>query len=665
MISKADKTSSVDTPESKRLFELLHGLPLAIAQAGAFLQESGMGIKAYLAFYEWKWSDLMESTHMTDAPLQESPEISVLTAWAISYQAIYEKHQQTANLLLLWSFLCSNGLWYGLFAEAYRNSAVAASMLSKWIGGIASSELAFNQAMRLVENYSLVERVDGTCYALHPIVHRWLYYYQGKQYASELGQLAAIVVGCAVPDSHTQGYLSLQRQLLPHAQSCLKWISRREEQGSRITNASESVFADFEGGEELIELANAVHRLGDLYRDQGKFLEAGQIYKQALHEKKETLGPTHSSTLYTVNILSDLYRLQGNLSEAEQMDKWALQSEEKELVDDDFTTSTLQGEFSDGISHFETLIEEGMSNQTNGSFIGETYDEDMLDNSSVSSHVTTAREKDGKAHIAYLLATDPELRILCSRVMGERKKADFVDTGHRLLKAFYLGLLGDAQTELQKQSVRLLKSRRGRMRISRDIIEITNSIDAQEAEGMRIAEQARLRKDRVANWTLELANISPDKNAQLLKSEQLGEHSMLGRIQGYRDKKSGHEGHDTDNENEDNLHELEEFFRSSRHFQVLLDGFKELLLPRPLRDVITSTSVELSNEEDASWVNYMKAWVEDYTMVNWNWWPLEPCMRPLNPNESRLIWHCVSGRTMPNYTKLILYRPAGHGFGKR
>ncbi|KAF1362124.1 FabD/lysophospholipase-like protein [Lizonia empirigonia] len=124
-----------DTAEGDRLLRLLDGLPLAIAQAGAYLQESGVGLKTYLRFYEHVW-----------------------TTWAISYQAIRDKHEHTANLLLLWSFLNNKGLWHRLFAAACKASADAAEILSAWVGDIASNKVAFSQAMRLLRNYSLVER---------------------------------------------------------------------------------------------------------------------------------------------------------------------------------------------------------------------------------------------------------------------------------------------------------------------------------------------------------------------------------------------------------------------------------------------------------------------------------------------------------------------------
>jgi hypothetical protein len=67
-IYKADNTN-VDTADSERLLALLDGLPLAIAQAGAYLQESGVELTTYLRFYEEQWSELMELDHLADAPL--------------------------------------------------------------------------------------------------------------------------------------------------------------------------------------------------------------------------------------------------------------------------------------------------------------------------------------------------------------------------------------------------------------------------------------------------------------------------------------------------------------------------------------------------------------------------------------------------------------------
>jgi tetratricopeptide (TPR) repeat protein len=482
----------------------------------------------------------------------------------------------------------------------------------------------------------------------------------------------------------------------------------------------------------------SVDNLAGVLRYQGKYDEAEKLNRRALEGREKELGVHHPDTLTSVYNLAGVLRYQGKYDEAEKLNRRALEGREKELgihhpdtlksmsnlalvmsrqskveevgltymrklvgkdmamlqdtdieggsphlilepqVDDDFTTaSTLQGQSSIGVSQSKTLVgEEEMSNQAKDSLIDEIYDDDPLDASSVSSRVTTAREKDGKAHIAYFLATDAELRRLCSDIMDKVDRAEFADIGRRLLKTFYLGLLGDAQTELEIQSVRLLKSRKSRVRISTDIVDIITSADAQDAEKKRkIIEQIRMRKERLENWAKRHAHTPlHNRNSQPLGAEQheqwAGEDSYEDhenpRIQedggNQGDQEEGDEKHgtysDVESESESehdedtlpNLTEMEVFFRNSKSFQALIYGFKERLLPQSLRDIVSSTPVELSNEEDKSVVNYTKALVEDYTMLDWNWWPLGPRMRPLNPNESRLVWHCVSNICMAKFT---------------
>ena len=300
---------------SGRFFALLDGLPLAIAQAGAYLQESGVGLKAYLKLYEQQWSELMEE-EFADAPLEDHQGRSVWVTWAASYQAIQNKHESTANLLLLWSFLDNKDLWYGLLAAACKASTVVAKMLSEWIGNVASSELAFNRAMRLLRSYSLLEEVEeATSYAMHPVVHRWAYHYQGKHFASKLGQLAVVVVGWAVPDNSTNDWPAVQRRLLPHAQS-VAW---------RMVHNDDC----FDSGEEWEAVLNATHRLGNLYAGQGKLTEAESMYQRALQGYEKALGPEHTSTLNTINNLGALYADQGKLAKAESMYQHALEGYEK------------------------------------------------------------------------------------------------------------------------------------------------------------------------------------------------------------------------------------------------------------------------------------------------------------------------------------------------
>lgn len=312
-----------DTTDGDRLLQLLDGLPLAIAQAGAYLEESGDGLEAYLDFYERQWSELMEADHATGAPLQDYPDRSVWTTWTISYQAIRDKHEHTANLLLLWSFLDNKDLWYGLFADACEASAGAKKMLSAWVGEIASSRLAFGQAMRLLRNYSLVEAVEATnSYATHPVVHRWAYHYHGKHFECRLGHLAMALVAWAVPDQSARDYWIVQRRLVRPAQASLLWIIGNETCGKAGNDRKHA--CAFEDSESQRVLLEAYDLLGGLWRCEGKLTKAEQMYERAFRWKEKAFGLQHLSTLKTISALGSLCKEQGRLTDAERLLKRAL-----------------------------------------------------------------------------------------------------------------------------------------------------------------------------------------------------------------------------------------------------------------------------------------------------------------------------------------------------
>jgi tetratricopeptide (TPR) repeat protein len=320
----------LDKTEKDHLLELLDGLPLAIAQAGAYIQTTGSGLTRYISFYEKQWDELMIPGPLNDPTLKDYPDRSVWTTWTISYQAIREKNEDTANLLLLWSFLDNKDLWYGLFAEACKIDWRAAQMLTKWIGKVANSEIQFTGAMRLLRNYSLVEEITGTTsYATHPVVHQWTRYSQGTHFETDLMQLAIVVVGQCVPRHHELDYYALQRRLLPHAQVCFNHVI--ETKAFDRLGAEEGHDEDIDQFEEYEIFLSALSDLGVLYQDQNKFSEAEELYTLALREMENTLGPSNESTIRLIGDMSMLYDKQGKLLEAEKMCERALRWKEEVL----------------------------------------------------------------------------------------------------------------------------------------------------------------------------------------------------------------------------------------------------------------------------------------------------------------------------------------------
>ncbi|RYP46519.1 hypothetical protein DL768_007291 [Monosporascus sp. mg162] len=350
---------SKELVESGRLYSLLDGLPLAIAQAGAYLQQSGVGLGTYLRFYEQQWEELMQTRDQVDTPLQDYPDRSVWTTWTISFNVIREQDKATSNLLLLWSFLDNKDLGFRLFTAACSASREVAAEVSRWIGDLANSELKFTQSMQLLRSYSLVESVEnGASYATHPVVHRWARYYCSEDYSDELARLALVVVGWAVPSRSTRDRLyKIQGKLDEAEKMCMRALQAFEEvlgpkhtstlaavdnlgdlyniQG-KLVEAEKMHMRALQGYEEAlgpkhISTLRTVYNMGNLYRNQGKLGEAEKMYMRALQGREEALGPKHTSTLDTVNNLGVLYKNQGKLGEAEKMYMQALQGYEEAL----------------------------------------------------------------------------------------------------------------------------------------------------------------------------------------------------------------------------------------------------------------------------------------------------------------------------------------------
>ena len=107
-----------DSEESKELLRLLDGLPLAIAQAGAFIRETNSSISEYVQFYKESWKDLMEPDNGSETPLEDYPNRSIYTTWTLSYNQIKLKDEGATNLLDLWACLDNKDLWFELFVPA-------------------------------------------------------------------------------------------------------------------------------------------------------------------------------------------------------------------------------------------------------------------------------------------------------------------------------------------------------------------------------------------------------------------------------------------------------------------------------------------------------------------------------------------------------------------
>jgi tetratricopeptide (TPR) repeat protein len=342
------------------LLERLSGLPLALTQAAAYINQTAVSVAQYLEYYDRMGKDLMEQQQ--EYSLQEHAQRNLLTTCKISYEQVKRQSEEASSLLRLWSFLYAGDLWYELVA--CTKELGAETVVPEWLTVLARDRLSFARALALLIKYSLVAaKTETASYAMHPLLHSWCRNLVKSEAERDLYRnLATEIVGRMAPSDSTKEYWVLQRRLLPHGQAILAGMrsEKRLETNLHVILAYQQLARMFGAhdrymeAEEMYERALAgymtalgpehtsilitVNSLGILYAGQGRLAEAEEMHARALAGYEKALGPEHTSTLSTVNNLGLLYADQGRLAEAEAMYKRALAGYEKALGPDHTST---------------------------------------------------------------------------------------------------------------------------------------------------------------------------------------------------------------------------------------------------------------------------------------------------------------------------------------
>jgi tetratricopeptide (TPR) repeat protein len=294
-------------PDALALARKLDGLPLALATAGAYLNQVSTSFSEYLRLFEDSWLKLLESSPEVDS----YEDRALYTTWNLSYEHVMKQNLLSAKLLQFWAYFDNQDVWFDLLRHSDSSSPT-------WFSDLIVDEVEFTKAIRVLCNHALVEveqsseeRIEGDGYSMHGCVHSWTIHVLNREWDTEMAEVALKCIGSHVPEQNAQRGWIIERRMLQHASRCSDIVSR-----GLISSSG---------------LEWALDKLGSLYADMGKLVEAEAMYKRALEGYEKALGPDHTSTLGTVNNLGALYSNQGKLAEAEAMYKRALEGYEKAL----------------------------------------------------------------------------------------------------------------------------------------------------------------------------------------------------------------------------------------------------------------------------------------------------------------------------------------------
>jgi tetratricopeptide (TPR) repeat protein len=333
-------------PEQSLALQLsteLGGLPLALDQAGAYVEETGTNLVEYWQLYQQYRADLLQQR----GGLVSDHSSSVATTWLVSFQRVEERNPAAADLLRLLAWLPPDG-------TAEEILPAGASFLGPVLAPVAENGLLRNQAIEALRAYSLIRRDPKEhMLSMHRLVQAVLRDRQGEAERRLWIERMIQTINAAFPAGDEYENWPQCERLLLHALLAAQWSETyqisRTEMGRLLHETATYLrwrarYAEAEPlcqhalriweqqlGPEHPLVAYPLNGLADLYTSQGKYVEAEPLYQRALRIREQQLGPEHSETAYTIGHLARFWEAQDNNEEASVLFARALRIYEQAL----------------------------------------------------------------------------------------------------------------------------------------------------------------------------------------------------------------------------------------------------------------------------------------------------------------------------------------------
>ncbi len=298
-----EEASAADRITAEVIVREMDGLPLALDQAGAYLEETQCTLAAYLQQYRNSKHQyrLLQRRGRTS---QNHPE-SVATTWSLSFTQVEQLNPLAADLLRCCAFLAPDAIPEQLLLDG-------ASELGPHFQALLDDASLINEAIETLLRFSLVKRKrEEATLALHRLVQAILRTSIDEQTQQVWIERTVRAVNRAFPDVRDYRNWSRGQQYLPHALACTMWIR--------------------DGNPALPEAGNLFNTLGYYLKQRAQYVEAEPLYQRAIAIGEKVLGPEHPDLATWLNNLAALYQAQGKYTEAKPLYQRAIAIDAKVL----------------------------------------------------------------------------------------------------------------------------------------------------------------------------------------------------------------------------------------------------------------------------------------------------------------------------------------------
>ncbi|KAH6973012.1 hypothetical protein BKA56DRAFT_646039 [Ilyonectria sp. MPI-CAGE-AT-0026] len=336
----------VDIGETTVLASRLEHLPLALAQAAAFIQGNSITIGEYIKLLDDSdvaLVDRLSEPFNTVGRDSETPR-SVTATWIISFEMIEQQDSFTSNILSFISLLDRQAIpkefitAYCFKAQPQGLNAIDAAKLTKSLGLLRAFSFILKEKNETVDMHRLVQLVT----------RKWLLV---KGTMVGFAQHALITVAIAYPSRPDDSRL-LCLKYLPHANSVLSHglISAKGARTARATllrcmalhfsqqgymkeaeqhQTQAIALLEVFKGEEHPTTLHSKHRLARIFEKQGRWKECEELEMQVLMASKRIIGQDDRFTLQSASSLAAAFQKRGRGKEAEELQVQVLETRKR------------------------------------------------------------------------------------------------------------------------------------------------------------------------------------------------------------------------------------------------------------------------------------------------------------------------------------------------
>ncbi|HJT55944.1 MAG TPA: tetratricopeptide repeat protein [Ktedonobacteraceae bacterium] len=285
-----ENASDEEINQAGNIVVALDHFPLALDQAGAYIEETGCSFTDYLEIYQKHRNTLLARRGEQSAHYPAS----VATTWLLSFQKLQQANPAATELLQLCAFLAPDLIPEEFFREGVHYWP---PLLQK-----AAAELhTFQQMIEALLKFSLVKRLsDDKMLSIHRLVQAVQMDMMEPAVQRQWAERVIQAVNTAFPENpqdiatwpHCRRYLN-------QAQMCNELIEQYEFPSQKA--------------------ASLLDRTGIYLTDNGLYTLAEPLHLRALAIRQQVLGATHPDTVKSMNSLGSLYMQQTRYSQAEPL----------------------------------------------------------------------------------------------------------------------------------------------------------------------------------------------------------------------------------------------------------------------------------------------------------------------------------------------------------